>query len=96
MPFIPLEVIILFYYWYFLKDLEPCRCFVLKMVSSVCNSDACVAFIGPNSSAASRLYCYIMKFWQWDFQSWIQKECIHAYQTTEVYKKEREVVLWEV
>jgi len=41
MPFTLPKVILYFYYWYFLKDLEPYRCFVLQMDSSVCDSDAC-------------------------------------------------------
>jgi hypothetical protein len=42
MPFTLLEVILYFYYyWCFLKDLEPYGCFILQMDSSVCDCDAC-------------------------------------------------------
>jgi hypothetical protein len=48
MPFVLPEVILYFYYWYFLKDLESCRCFIMKMDSSVCDSDGCDGCISFN------------------------------------------------
>jgi hypothetical protein len=59
MPFMLPEIMLCFYYWYFLKDLEHYGCFIVKMDAIVCDSDASDCCISISFSPASRLYWYL-------------------------------------